>query len=445
MSMSENTTNYSKLMSELTLALRKSYYASGTADERSEVPVEPSVLTAKQGFGNFPAFYLQGQHCQKSDCGNCTNCFYSQFYYAEPTAKEIEAQCNYVLENFDELVLAQNYGYNEFPEEAKKFKGKSPIFLTLSPTGSFFSNKEFPKEVRLNFLKKLLQKSEELQRDIVLHIEAHSLDVVKEAEHIANSEESELLRKLNTKCILGFESVDEWSRNVLYNKKLPLKHFERAVEVLQSAGIEVGAFTFAGLITHTDTEAKQDMINSVRYLKEKGVFPVLMFANCQSWTIPDVLISQGKHNLLEPFTVLDTTYDALNVLTNNGQTSPGYYLIPEPVEGPPYPDSNIFYGREDIGVSPVSSRRSHEILKTFRSNRNIPEFMQAWDSFRKSDPEYAKYLARIGEKEQNKGTLESRLYSSIQNARGGFENYVTAKIEETKLEREDKTKTHEEQ
>ena len=133
------------------------------------------------------------------------------------------------------------------------------------------------------------------------------------------------------------------------------------------------------MITHTDTEAKEDMLSSVKYLKEKGVFPVLMFANSQSWTLPDLLRWKEKHTLQEPATVLDTVYGALEILTDKGTSKPGYYLIPEPVEGPPYPDGNIFYDRTDIeGISETASARAHQILKDLRADRDISKFVSAW-------------------------------------------------------------------
>jgi radical SAM enzyme (TIGR01210 family) len=421
---------------EITHALRNAYYETGTAEERAEIPLEPSALNAKQGLGNFPAFYLQGQHCEKNDCGCCMNCFYSQFHYGNPTAEQIKAQCDYVLDNFERLVLSQQDGTNEFAGE-RKYPDSKPIFMTLSPTGSFFSDKEFPREVRLDFLKKLYKKSEEYKRDIVLHIEAHALDVVKNQDYIKTSEESELLKKLNAKCILGFESQDEWSRNVLYNKHLPLKSFEDAVKILQDKGIDVGAFTFSGFITYTDTEAKEDMINSVRYLKDKGVFPVLMFSNIQSWTIPDLLRWKGEYHLQEPCTVLDTTYEALKILTDKGKSEPGYYLILEPVEGPPYPEYNIFYDRNDIpGISEEASKDAHEILKNLRATRDIRAFLESWRDFRKNNPEYARYTERIEAQEKSKPEKEERLQNALKTSATHIDEYVKYREEKDIEERD---------
>ncbi len=416
---------YSRYIGKITHELRQAYYKTGTEEEKREIPLEPSQLNAKQGLGNFPAFYLQGQHCEKSDCGSCTNCFYSEFHYDSPTAKQIQAQCDYVINNFERLVLAEQYGTNEFDESELKFPNAKPIFMTFSPTGSFFSSKEFPEEVRLDFLKKLERKSEELKRDIVLHIEAHSLDVIKHKDYIRSSEETEILRRLHAKCILGFESSNEWSRNVLYNKHLPLNCFDEAVEVLQEAGIEPGAFVFSGFITHTDTEAKEDMLSSIRYLKRRDVFPVLMFANSQAWTLPDLLRWKGKHTLQEPFTVLDTVYDALDILTNGGKEFPGYYLIPEPVEGPPYPEGNIFYDRADIpDFSKTSSIQAHQILKNLRANRNIARFVTDWQRLRRENPDYAKYIERIKQKEANKTSKEERLTMALKYGVDNMPDYI---------------------
>lgn len=315
--------------------------------------------------------------------------------------------------------------------------------MTLSPTGSFFSEKEFPKELRIDFLRKLETKSRQLQRDIVLHIEAHANDVVKAETHILQGEEIELLRKLHAKCILGFESVNEWSRNVLYNKRLPLKEFEKAVTILQKAGIEVGAFVFSGLLTHTNIEAKQDMLSSVKYLKALKVFPVLMFANCQSWTIPDLLIQAGEAKLQEPYTVLDTVYEAMNILTQNGQTDAGYYLVPEPVDGPPYPEKNIFFNRDDLeGVNSIECIQVHEILANFRKTRDITAFQRDWETFTRMHTSYTQYLERMKYQENGKLPLEVRLKKVIEVVVNHFEHYVEQRTKKDKKEKQEEKETY---
>lgn len=418
--------DYSKRLRQITKSLREEYYRNGKPEDHI-VSKEPSQLTAKQGLGNFPAFYLEGTHCEKSDCGNCTNCFYSQYHSQELNQEEIKVQIDYVFDHFEDLVLKEQYGKNDFPFEKKKYKNSTPIFMTFSPTGSFYSNREFPKEARLYFLKKLVAKSQSLGRDIVLHIEAHANDVVAQKQYILTSEESKLLRQLNAKCILGFESVDDFSRNTLYNKFLQLDKFEEAVSILKNAGIEPGAFVFSGLITHTNIEAKEDMLNSVKYLKNLGVFPVLMFANCQSYTIPDLLIQTGNSKLLEPYTVLDTIYEAMQILTSNGKEDSGYYLVPEPVDGPPYPESNIFFGRKDLtGLTPIDSYLAHEILDDFRTNRDINSFLNKWDNFRNNSVHnYRGYTTRMKNEDTQKDTQIHRLEKVLQAVAKHYNDYIS--------------------
>lgn len=429
------------MLSTITRKLRQDYYKTAQPDEKT-VSDQPSVLSAKQGLGNFPAFYLEGVHCEKSDCGTCANCFYSQYYSSPANAEQIKSQIDYVFDHFEEKVLNEQYGKNEFPIGKLHYPTSKPIFMTLSPTGSWFSEKEFPEEVRKYFLERLKAKSDELKRDIILHIEAHATDVVSHKDHILSSEETELLNYLHAKCILGFESVAEYSRNTLYNKKLPLNTFENAVSILKQAGVDVGAFVFSGLITHTDTEAKKDMLKSVEYLKGKGVFPVLMFANCQTWTIPDILIKQGHAKLQEPYTVLDTVNAAMDILTKGGTEQPGYYLVPEPVDGPPYPEENIFFGREDIpNLTNIDSIRAHKILSDLRQSRDINAFTNQWRNFKQENPSYDKYLLRMQNQEKTKGSLKGRLEDVLKNVIRGYRDYLDY---QSKKEQEAKEEPREE-
>lgn len=186
------------------------------------------------------------------------------------------------------------------------------------------------------------------------------------------------------------------------------------------------------------------MLDSIEYLSKNGVFPVLMFANSQAWTLPDLLRENEIHKLQEPATVLDTVYSALDIITNNGKDKQNYWLIPEPVEGPPYPDGNIFYDRKDIeDFSEETSKKIHQILKDLRDTRDIDEFKKKWESFRKNNPEYKKYINRIKKQEQNKDDKELRLARTLNFATDHMKDYIEyrkAKDEEEKENEEDRYK-----
>lgn len=172
------------------------------------------------------------------------------------------------------------------------------------------------------------------------------------------------------------------------------------------------------------------MLNSIKYLKERNVFPVLMFANSQSWTLPDLLRWKGQHTLQEPATVLDTVYGALEILTDSGKTKPSYYLIPEPVEGPPYPDGNIFYDRTDIdGISEEASKKAHQILKDLRADRDITSFVTAWQEFRKNNSDYLRYKKRIQMQEVSKESKEERFMKALKYGIDNMQEYVSYREE----------------
>lgn len=397
--------------------LRQGYYKT-IENESRDYPDIPNGGDVKDSTNNTPAIYLEGPHCCKSDVGCCTNCFYSMYkQHGQQKIKEkMKSQVDWILENFDEEVVQKQDGPSDIKKDKFNYPDKEPIVVTISPTGSYFSDHEFPKKVRMYMLKKLLEKSEEYERDVVLITEAHSTDVINGIDE----EEAELLRKLHNKCILGFESAVEYSRNILYNKKLPIDTYEKAVEVLQSNGIDVGSFVIGGLITYTDEETKKDMLESVRYLKSKGVFPVMMFSNIQEYTMPDVLYKGGKYHLLQPFTTTDITYEMLKIL---GEDS--YWMVPEPVSGPPVPKNNIFYNRQDTTTSPYLNRELHKLLFKLRMTRDSEHFIKSYEDLLQKHPEeYQKYREHLETESKQSGTLRDRLVDAITYTKKNLSEYL---------------------
>lgn len=418
--MENNKVINSELTREITSIikrLREEYYKT-IVDESKEYPDIPNGGDVRDSTNNTPNFYLEGPHCCKSDAGCCTNCFYSMYkQHEQPKIKEkMKAQVEWILDNFEEEVIKKQDGPSNIKRDKFNYPSEEPIVVTISPTGSYFSEHEFPREVRIYMLQKLIEKSKEYKRDIVLITEAHSTDVVNGIDE----EEAELLRKLHNKCILGFESVVEYSRNVLYNKKLPLGVYEKAVEVLQNNGIDVGSFVIGGLITYNDLETKQDMLETVQYLKSKNVFPVMMFSNIQQYTMPDVLYQGGKYHLLQPFTTTDITYEMLKIL---GEDS--YWMIPEPVSGPPVPKDNIFYNRKDTTTSQYLNKELHKLLFKLRMTRNSTDFMRGYENILRQYPEeYRKYKQYIENDSKQAGSKKDRLVEAIAYVKENLSEYL---------------------
>ena len=411
-----------KEISDIVKKLRDAYYGIAGVEAPTLIPSGGSLA---ESVGAFPAFYIQGNYCAKSVAGLCTPCFYSKFpnpnISREILEESIYSQCKYILDNFEELVLNNQYGKIGVNCDNLKYKEKEPVAVIISPTGSYFSEYEFSRNIRIKILKELVEKGEKYKVDIILHIEAHAEDVLASEEYLKNSEELDLLRQLNTKVIMGFESSDEFTRNVLYNKNLKLETYERAVSILKQFGLDVGSFVFCGLAPHNNIESKQDMLNTVKYLKKLQVFPVLMFPNIQPFTIPEVLYVNDEFDLIEPLTVLSAVYESLDLIYEN-ESNP-YWLIPEPVGGPPMPMFNIFYNRKACVTSEVTNRVLHELLIELRLTRNIVQFKKRFELIMNSD-EYQKYEDMLSIEQKKTLTIEKKVQMMIATLNFLLERYI---------------------
>ncbi len=370
-------------INRLSLQLRNAYHESET--ETADCFTIPLGGSMTESIGAWPEFILRGTFCKRSYMGLCSPCFYSRspisFQSRSAYLDMISRQISYIIDNFGKLVIERQYG--------KVFENSQVVSLVLTPTGSFFDDYEFPIEIRLDMERRLVKIAEELHIDIQLHIESHCEDFIQYSlSDKISCDEIALLKKLNTKVVFGFESKNEYARNVLYNKHLALSDFETATEKLRSLGLTPGAFVFAGLFAFNDLQTRNDVLNTVSYLLRRRVFPVLMFQNVQPYTITDVLLKQGKIKLLEPLTVAWIIEDVLALL----QKQPSYWLIADPVGGPPEPESHIF--RKPIYTCNNCSDIIYKALVELRTTRLFDQFLATFATLKKCNC-YVKYNAYI--------------------------------------------------
>ncbi len=410
-------------ITEITKELRRTYYKAALSEPVPDIPSGGSLL---ESTGNFPSFYLIGSPCCRSEAGLCSPCFYARYpesgFSRDEITMAMSRQCQYVLDNFEELVLNKQYGKVDITDKSLKHKDREPIALTISPGGSYFSDCDFPREARVKALRGLVEKIDQHDIDIVLFVEAHATDIITLEKYLRDSEETGLLKKLNTRVVLGFESANEFTRNVLYNKSLDIQKYEKAVSILQSCGLTVGSFVFAGLAPHTDLEAQEDMLESVKYLKGKKVFPTLMFANVQPYTMAEELFLNGSYRLLQPFTVLDTISEVLTCLNENEGSS--YWLLPDPVGGPPMPMFNIFFNRMDSISGREANEKMYRLVEKLRIDRDVEEFQEDYRKFREGNAEYTAYLEYVYEEEIRKKDLNARVDDMIEVANENMDRYV---------------------
>lgn len=365
-------------ITKLSLTLRRSYYDKHRCDECSYNTPHGIEGNITESIGSWPEFIFKGSFCKRTFQGFCSPCFYSQF----PIDKKekgiayenmIRNQFNYVINNFFELVINRQYG--KLNDDIVRF--------VLTPTGSFFDADEFPQKLRIELLEKLKNEAKKYNVQIQLHIESHCKDWNK-LEKTTNDSiyEIQLLKELHTKILFGFESSNEYVRNVLYNKNLEMDDFLKAYKTAKKLNLDVGIFIFAGLFSMNDMLTIYDVKESINFAKENNITPVIMFQNVQQYTITDVLFRNDKIRLIEPFSVMEIVLYLLDKFGNSN------WLIADPKGGPPVPEHNIFDSAKI--TSSENSKKIYDMIHELRITRDIEQFKTNANELKKTD-NYSKY------------------------------------------------------
>jgi radical SAM enzyme (TIGR01210 family) len=402
--------------------LRSEYYRLSSIQTIKDT--SPFGGSIRESIGPFPEFILKGRFCKRSAKGLCSPCFYSRLperslSSSDEFDKGYIEQIDYIIDNFDALVIENQLGKVAFPVEGDK----RVIGMVCTPTGSYFDDKEYPLAIRKVNLGKIAQKVKETGCVFALHIESHADDVIEYFQS-PDIEELELLKYLNTRILLGFESIDEFSRNVVYAKDLELTVFLDAVTVLRSNGFPVGAFVFAGLFSYTDLETIEDVTKTCLFLKENGISPVLMFANTQKYTIPDVLCSGKRYKLVDARTVLEIVKKMLDIFSADMKGSIDPWFIADPMGGPPEPKNHIFISEDNTACANCSSR-IYAIIEELRKTKNAEAFLAGYEEINKCECK-AKYDALLSKEKMIAGNqnIEDRTRNLLDYANNMLEFYI---------------------
>lgn len=365
-----NDKTLKKKIMAATTKLRKAYYIKHQDEPRTIAYAFGGNPT--ESIGAFAEYNLRGSHCKRSLGGLCTPCFYSKFPevigISDYTQFLIE-QIDKLIDNFEEAVIKKKYGVVYFSKESLNYKVNEPVALCLTPVGSFFDNSELSVTARVHMLRKLIQKSEELSQDIILYVETHVLDFIN-WNKTKTDLELQLMRKLHLRIVFGFESKNEFVRNVLYCKAVDIVDFEVAVSLAKQHDFVPYAFVFAGLYPMTHSEIISDVRETFNYLKLQDVVPVLMFANVQEYTIADILIKNNYAKLINPLTVLEAIKTMLDIFGKINMHGHDAWLIADPVGGPPKPVRHIFTDSE----FQCCSEKIYRLILELRKNHEYPGF-----------------------------------------------------------------------
>lgn len=416
-------------MAKLSGTLREAYYL----DHKKELCKEIRAFggTPKETIGPWPEYNLRGNYCKRSLQGLCSPCFYAKFpeIVGLALSDALKQQINKILEEFEYI---ENNQYGKLPDgivranQAKlHFRNTTPLGLCVTPCGSFFDNNELPPEVRLHLLQGLINKRDTIKRDIVLYVESHAKDLIS---HQFTLEEINIIQEVQLRVVLGFESRNDFVRNVLYNKNLELNTFEQAVTVAKKNKVIPYAFVIAGLSPMNNSETIQDVSESIDYLIEKEVTPVLMFTNIQRFTIADVLTKQNQDIILKPRTVLEILKSVIDKIPENPLSFHDSFLVADPVGGPPEPDTHIFSSREKVTCDKCSTE-IYDMLLELRNSHDTTAFRKKYNEL--AGCECADRYKQLLEEEKNDAPLLERTISMIGLCESSLSDYIhKSKMEE---------------
>lgn len=372
-----------------------------------------------ESIGAFAEYNLRGSHCRRSKAGLCTPCFYAKF----PNITGIKDYSDYLVEqidrlidDFQETVISKQSGKIYFDGKELHYKATEPIALCITPVGSFFDNIEFSKEARLHLLNRLVQKSDELSRDIILYVETHVLDFINWGNGAVTAELS-LMQRLHLRVVFGFESQNEFVRNVLYGKSVKIADFESAILLAKHYRFVPYAFVFAGLYPMSHSEILSDTQETFVYLSELGVVPVLMFANVQEYTIGDLLVKNGHADLINPITVLQVLGLMLKIFGRTNDRGYDAWLIADPVGGPPNPAKHIFSSNE----VKCCSDTIYTMIKELRADHEFSLFEVMYQMVMDCT-QHEKIIYRLSS--NKKDTLIERTKEMIEFVNNGLDDYV---------------------
>lgn len=372
-------------ITELSKNLRMQYYAVHKNETCFFDTPHGIAGNITESIGSWPEFIFRGTFCKRTFNGFCSPCFYSQFPVSEKVNGEVyenmvRSQFDFIINNFENIVIKRQYGKSE----------AGIVKFVLTPTGSYFDEAEFPQKLRIEMLNKIYQTANKYGVKVFFHIESHCKDWNALDKHTEKSrEEILLLRKLNTKLLFGFESADDYVRNVLYNKNLSMNEFMTAYESVKAEELKAGVFIFAGLFSMNDALTIKDTCSSISFAVNKGITPVLMFQNIQQHTITDLLFRSNNILLLEPFTVMEIVLHLIKCVESISDSD---WLIADPKGGPPVPEYNIF----DCAriTSKENSDRIYKMICELRLSRNTEMFVEQALELKRTNnyKEYCKFI-----------------------------------------------------
>jgi len=388
-----------KKTKEINRFLRIAYAKSIKKRKAFNIPFCRSI---KESIGAFVEVIYKGLPCPYSLKGTCAPCGYSNIPVAvskEKIWQSLVTQTDYILKNFEKLILKKDKV--DLPHDPKNL-----VRFALSPTGSFFSNFEIPPKYRKEILEKFLRFSKERNFEFEIFIEARAEDIINLTER-EKREITNILNELNVTILLGLESINDLTRNVIYCKDLELNDFEKAIEIIRKdLKCKSGAFIFAGLHSMNEIETFNDIKKTLLYLKKRKILPVIMIENLKSFTLPHLLYLYERHKMIDPFTIHKIILFMSSIFENKKLE----WLFADPVGGPPAPKVHAFKNRTKIAC-PKCSNKILKGIRNLRENYSFNEYLKTTNAIEnhKCFLKYESYLNSLKSQKNLKERVKSNL------------------------------------
>lgn len=289
----------------------------------------PPEIYYNDPLGTFSEINLFSNYCIRSRRGCCTPCFYSRI--PQNNLISTERKENLLIQLRDSI----DYLFIDTPGKAIK---KNEKIAAIGLAGSFFSNYESNRNIRKEILNEINQKCINENIKINLFIESHAKDIIisyktGELSFLVNN-----FSNINFIHLIGFESKNNFFRNVIYNKFLSIEEFETAINSIHNVNSRSAAFIYIGFPSLSIKDTIEDCKKNIAYLNSLSVIPVLMFSHLQPFNLFHLLYTIDEYNLPDPWCVLECIELLKTLQTNNLGIS---WLIS--IEGgPPPPIVEIF-------------------------------------------------------------------------------------------------------
>lgn len=351
-------------------------------DEIKEVPKEPRYFYEHGEFGEYPIFAFSSPRCGMYEAGFCTPCGYSNIAGTGGISKKRLynaqiSQAQYILDNFDRFITSKQTGILNKHNIYRRFKNAPCYKLQIAGNSSFFRDMEITRENRWKILHLFDNYAKEKQINLHIMLETRPEHLIQayETGEFDEIEKRGLLKNLNIVVNMGFESVNEFSRNVIYSKNMELSDVKKSVVIAKNYGLDPSLFLFLGFHSMVEREIIKDVRESLDYLKILNVPPSLMIPNIQKYTINDLLYKYGRYNLIDPRTILEIVKLCLDFKLTRDSPSLKVDWFFGGLEAEPSPYLSIFNNKKNITCEKCS-RIIHKHLLQLKCDYDIDYFLK---------------------------------------------------------------------